>query len=89
VYGLASGEYDQIKAAQGGKCFICQRATGAARALAVDHDHATGFVRGLLCGVCNKMLGHSRDDIEFFERAIDYLNNPPAQAMGLYRKGGG
>ena len=24
------------------------------------------------------MLGHARDEVEFFERAIEYLTNPPA-----------
>lgn len=87
VYGLEPGEYAQIKAAQGGKCFICQRATGASKALAVDHDHTTGYVRGLLCGPCNQTVGQARDDIAYFERAINYLTSPPAQAMGIYRKG--
>lgn len=86
VYGLQPGEYDRIKEAQGGVCYLCRRATGARRALAVDHDHATGFVRGLLCSPCNKGLGHARDDVEFFRRAIAYLENPPAQALGIWAK---
>lgn len=74
-------EYEEIKAYQGGRCAICQRATGAYKALAVDHDHATGYDRGLLCSTCNKTLGHARDDVAFFERAIQYLKNPPAFAV--------
>lgn len=86
VYGLLPGEYDKIYEAQGGKCFICQRATGRTRALAVDHDHAIGdgkreAVRGLLCKSDNRMLGFARDDPEFFERAALYLRRPPAREV--------
>lgn len=81
TYALDLDEYEAIKAHQGGKCAICQRATGAKRALAVDHDHATGYNRGLLCKPCNVMLGRARDDTEFFRRAIEYLTNPPAFAV--------
>jgi hypothetical protein len=68
--------------AQGGRCYICQRATGARRRLAVDHNHATGEVRGLLCKPCNRdVLGHLRDNTEALQRAIDYLTNPPARRV--------
>lgn len=79
VYGLKPGAYDLIYAAQGGKCFICQRATGKTRRLAVDHNHKTGEVRGLLCKTCNRMLGHLRDDPLAFWRALIYLVSPPAR----------
>lgn len=86
VYGLKPGQYATIYDFQGGKCYICQRATGASKKLAVDHDHETGYVRGLLCGNCNKLLGHARDDREFFKRAWTYLDNPPAiRAVGWVR----
>jgi hypothetical protein len=81
VYGLGEGDYDVIYKGQGGKCAICQRATGASRKLSVDHDHKTGEVRGLLCRVCNNLLGHARDDPEFFNRARDYLHRPPAREL--------
>lgn len=79
LYGLKPGEYEKLYAAQGGKCWLCQRATGASRALSVDHDHATGEVRGLICRPDNDLLGHARDDPEFFFRCIDYLRHPPAR----------
>lgn len=71
---------------QGGACAICRRATGKTRRLAVDHDHQSGQVRGLLCKPCNRLLGHARDDVEFFERAGDYLSEPPAVLAGVDRK---
>lgn len=77
VYGLEPGEYASLYKFQGGRCWICQRATGKTRRLSVDHDHDTGNVRGLLCRPCNDMLGHARDVIGFFYRAATYLANPP------------
>lgn len=87
TYGLTPEEYMEIYRYQGGKCYICERATGARKKLAVDHDHKTGFVRGLLCGTCNrKVLGHLRDDPLAFKRGMNYLNNPPAFDIIGHRK---
>ena len=86
TYGLALGQYDELKAYQNGTCAICERATGATKKLAVDHDHETGYVRGLLCGPCNGMLGTARDDVEFFRRAVEYLIEPPAfRVIGMVK----
>jgi hypothetical protein len=52
--------------------------------LSVDHDHKTLLVRGLLCRPCNDLLGHARDDPEFFTRAKVYLEKPPAQEIGRW-----
>lgn len=73
TYGLAMGEYEAMYQEQGGTCAICQRATGATKRLAVDHDHDTGLVRGLLCGPCNKLVGYFRNSPEAFDRAAAYL----------------
>src|SRR4051812_12621786 len=59
VYGLEKGQYAELYEFQGGHCALCRRATGASRKLSVDHDHATGRVRGLLCRPCNTLLGHA------------------------------
>jgi hypothetical protein len=83
TYGITGEEYLKIKEFQGGKCAICQRATGATKALAVDHCHATNLVRGILCSPCNVLIGRAHDDVTFFVRAIEYLLNPPApRALG-------
>lgn len=81
TYGLGPGEYDRLYEFQAGCCWLCQRARGVTKRLAVDHDHKTGEVRGLLCGPCNKLLGHARDDCCFFYRAAAYLADPPYKQM--------
>lgn len=78
TYGLRDGQYEQLYASQNGVCAICKRAKGITKKLSVDHDHATGYVRGLLCGPCNKILGHLRDDPDLAYGVGDYLVNPPA-----------
>lgn len=81
VYGLGPGQYGELYRLQTGVCAICKRATGKTRKLSVDHDHATGKVRGLLCRPCNDMLGHARDSYMFFYRAANYLMTPPAKGL--------
>lgn len=87
LYGLSSEEYMKIYEYQDGTCAICKRARGLRKKLSVDHDHATGEVRGLLCQKCNRdVLGHLRDDVNALYRAADYLMSPPArQALGGIR----
>lgn len=83
-YGITIEQYRQLYEFQGERCYICRRANGATRRLSVDHDHRTGFVRGLLCRPCNTMLGHARDETSFFGRAIVYLTNPPAKQLDMW-----
>lgn len=79
VYGLEPGDYDRMYAEQGGVCAICQRARGVVKRLAVDHDHDTGLVRGLLCGPCNQLVGYFRNSPDTFRRAADYLDRANAK----------
>lgn len=90
-YNITQKQYFEIIDAQGGKCAICQIATGAAKALAIDHDHKCcdrygscgNCIRGCLCSSCNNMLGFARDNPEFFLRAVAYLKHPPAPPVLL------
>ena len=56
-------------AEQGGVCAICKVAPAAH----VDHDHATGAVRALLCFNCNGGLGQFKDDPDLLRAAADYV----------------
>ncbi len=61
-------------AEQEGKCAICGGGpTGNHGRLAIDHNHATGAVRALLCGLCNLGLGAFRDRLDYLEAALAYL----------------
>lgn len=82
VFGLEPGEYGALLAYQGGTCAIPRcPAKGVVRRLAVDHNHATGGVRGLLCSPHNRLIGQSYDDPEVFEGIAEYLRNPPYERM--------
>lgn len=80
-YGITQAQYDEIFEQQGGVCAICERpesrvVKGNLNRMAVDHDHETDEVRGLLCAKCNTALGKFNDDPALLERAIDYLKRP-------------
>ena len=82
VFNITPEEYDRILEFQGGVCAICGRPPKPGKRLAVDHDHRTSFVRGLLCFFCNRRLVSSRTD-EAILRMAEYVTNPPArQALG-------
>jgi hypothetical protein len=73
-YGITVTQYKQMLADQGGGCKICGSRTGIGkRKLAVDHDHKTGQVRGVLCNLCNRGLGAFKDDPVLIQAAIAYL----------------
>lgn len=71
-YGITIDEYDTILAAQGGVCAICRGGTSK-RHFAVDHNHKSGHVRGLLCARCNSALARFMDKRVNVGRAYRYL----------------
>lgn len=87
TYGITGDQYWSLYKFQDKKCYICKRASGKSRRLSVDHDHRTGEVRGLLCRPCNTMIGHGRDDPEFFRRAALYLTSTPWRQFSDSRNG--
>lgn len=68
-YGISVDEYEKMRERQGDACDICQRRTQ----FCIDHDHKTKIVRGLLCRLCNQMIGKYWEDPVLFERAAQYL----------------
>ena len=73
-YGVTSEQYKQMFDAQAGKCAICGKHQSILkRGLAVDHDHITGDVRGLLCPSCNLGLGMFKDTQDLLMSAVKYL----------------
>lgn len=77
-YGLTREQVLEMHKQQGEACAICATAvplSGASRndLAVVDHCHATGKVRGLLCHRCNLLLGGARDRVETLQSAIRYL----------------
>jgi hypothetical protein len=90
-FGISSEVYWAIYAAQNGRCYICEHATGKRKRLAVDHEHnkpgcdhdpkvgCPQCIRALLCGPCNKTIG--RLDAAALSRAIEVLISAPAQRI--------
>lgn len=67
------GEWYKVKLEeQNGACAICGQLPDK-RALALDHDHVTGKLRGLLCSGCNLTVGRIEKEPEMVRRAIKYL----------------
>lgn len=73
-YGITETDYQQLLKEQGGSCACCG-APPRKKRLAVDHDHESGAVRGLLCINCNSMIGHADDRIHRLKLAIAYLRS--------------
>lgn len=75
LYGITPEIYDGMLAAQKGCCAICgtDRPNGNSAFFAVDHDHVTGKIRGLLCSTCNMALGLLRDSVTILRKAAAYL----------------
>lgn len=79
-FGITLEDYNALLAAQSNACAICQKLNGSCihsgertKQLAVDHDHESGAVRGLLCNDCNRAIGQFREDPELLRKAADYL----------------
>ena len=89
-YQMPKAVYDALYEAQGGVCWVCRVATGAAKRLAVEHDHrcqeghppeqgCPKCWRALTCGRCNRLVAFLGP--EALARAIELLVDPPAQRL--------
>jgi len=78
-YGISVDDYERMLMEQQGLCACCRQSetyvhsNGKVYALSVDHDHATGKIRGLLCHACNRAIGLLGDSVDRLQAAIDYL----------------
>ncbi len=79
-YGITPEEYDLLFEAQNGVCYICQKPCVTGKRLAVDHDHDTGAIRGLLCTPCNKYVVGNLNVNQIY-RILEYMDNPPANKV--------
>lgn len=83
-YGIPAEDYELLLKWQGGKCYICRRVPRSRR-LAVDHNHDTGEVRGLLCADndrgCNHAIVGNLKDVAAARRLLQYLEDPPYNQM--------
>jgi hypothetical protein len=79
--GITKQQFEQLWEKQSGKCgnsacdskFPKEMHSRRGHALKIDHDHATGKVRGLLCSSCNVTLGHMKDSPELLTGLLEYL----------------
>ncbi len=80
-YGISPEEYDTLYNTQKGLCSICgepettKTRSGNIRRLAVDHNHITGQIRGLLCYTYNRAIGLFKDSISIVTSALEYLTD--------------
>lgn len=79
-FGITPEDYYKMFYKQNGLCAICGKPESAKRRgktvrLAVDHDHETNIIRGLLCTKCNLMIGYAKDNITILASAIRYLED--------------
>jgi hypothetical protein len=72
-YGIDVEDYERMLEEQNGGCYICGKVPEGNRALDIDHDHATGKVRGLLCSNHNRALGLLNDDVVLMLKSVEYL----------------
>lgn len=79
-YGITIEDFESIISQQNFACAICEVEISHAldyksgKSVAVDHNHETGEVRGILCSKCNLILGHARESTDILYRSILYLS---------------
>lgn len=81
AYGISIQDWKVMLEKQEGLCAICCSVLDQGRNTHVDHDHATGMTRSLLCSLCNKGLGHFKDNAENLVLAAKYIQDHAARAV--------
>jgi len=73
-FGITKEEYIKLLLKQNYRCAICGiKQNKLSRSLAIDHNHVTNKIRGLLCIECNFLLGKAKENIKILINAISYL----------------
>jgi hypothetical protein len=72
-YGMTLSDKQKMIEAQNSNCAICFKDLQLDKFSHVDHDHATGKIRQILCSTCNTGLGCFKEDTIVLQKAIDYL----------------
>lgn len=90
-YNISPDVYKQLLEKQNGKCAICNQKETVSNQfcimqLAVDHDHKTGKIRGLLCKNCNQAIGLLNERIDYLENAKQYLLNAVEGSCFIFYK---
>ncbi|HET9280341.1 MAG TPA: endonuclease domain-containing protein [Candidatus Angelobacter sp.] len=87
-YGLTIEQWETVNTAQKGVCWICSRPSKSGKRLNSDHRHLDGMFRGLLCSVCNRLLGRieraypkETNIIHIVGMIFAYLKDPPASGI--------
>lgn len=75
VYGISLAQYNSLLEKQDNRCAVCLReASSFPKNLAVDHNHITGEIRGLLCAYCNhRIVGRHRNP-DLLQRVVNYIS---------------
>jgi len=76
TYGITVEDYEEMLKQQNYSCKICgatEPGGFGGKYFAVDHDHTSGEVRGLLCQKCNQGIGLFKEDVQILLKAISYL----------------
>ena len=82
-YGINTPQRNKMLEEQDNKCACCNEpivfsnTSGLSQGsnAVVDHCHAHGHIRGILCGDCNIMLGRAKDSIKTLKKAVEYLKS--------------
>lgn len=84
-YGITEDQFNRLLKVQRARCAVCKSddPKHSKGQWAIDHDHVTGRVRGLLCSKCNTGIGQLRDDPEILTAAARYIRRHRRKVLSL------
>ncbi len=72
-YGITDVEYQKIIKTQNNRCEVCGNEEKERPKMPIDHNHATGKFRGVICSRCNRVLGAVDDEATLLRKLAEYL----------------